>query len=102
MVVAERALSPALLAIFAFPHTLEFEAFMSAATLTIENTLRASSVPVSFGYHAYFTIPGADGGGWQIDLPAMRSLALDAKMIPTGSSKPIDYRRFELGGQQLG
>ena len=92
---------PALLAIFPFPHTLEFEAFMADATLTIETTLRASSqlaVPVSFGYHPYFTVPGADRGGWQIDLPAMRSLVLDAQMIPTGSSEPIDYPRFELGG----
>jgi aldose 1-epimerase len=90
---------PALLAIFPFPHTLELEAFMSDATLTIQTTLRASSqlaVPVSFGYHPYLTIPGTDRRAWQVDLPAMRSLALDAQMIPTGSSKPVDHRRFEL------
>jgi aldose 1-epimerase len=91
---------PALLALFPFPHTLDFEALIGEDILRIETTLRPSSdlaVPVSFGYHPYLTIPETSRDSWQVELPVMRRLLLDARMIPTGRSEPVDGARFELG-----
>jgi galactose mutarotase-like enzyme len=91
---------PSLLAIFPFPHRLELEARLLDATLAIETTLRASSqgaVPVSFGYHPYLTLPGADRDSWRVELPVARRLLLDERMIPSGLSEPFNYPPFELG-----
>jgi aldose 1-epimerase len=90
---------PELRDVFPFPHTLDFEARMGEATLTIETTMRPCAdlaVPVSFGYHPYLTIPETNRGSWQVELPIARRLSLDARMIPTGGSEPINSPRFKL------
>lgn len=80
-----------LLAVFPFPHQLELRAALSAAALTLEIALKAEDrpVPAAFGFHPYFRIPGIPRTGWQLRLPAMRRLALDASGIPTGSEDPF-------------
>jgi galactose mutarotase-like enzyme len=90
---------PELLAIFPFPHVVEFEARIVDTTLRIDTIVRAGaelSVPVSFGYHPYLTLPGADRSSWRVELPVTRRLLLDDHMIPTGTSEPIDRPRFQL------
>jgi aldose 1-epimerase len=91
---------PDLLAIFPFAHVLEIHAHIAGPTLTIVTSVHAGSegsVPVSFGYHPYLTLPDSDRRDWQIELPAKRRLLLDERMIPTGASEPFDRHRFELG-----
>jgi galactose mutarotase-like enzyme len=91
---------PSLLAIFPFPHRLELDARILGATLIVETTMYAGSkaaVPVSFGYHPYLRLPGADRDSLQVELPVTSRLLLDERMIPTGLSEPIDYPPFELG-----
>lgn len=91
---------PSLLAVFPFPHELDYEVAIANGSLTIETILRACSevaVPVSFGYHPYLQIPGADRDGWEVELPEMQSLTLDGRMIPTGDRERFEGRRFELG-----
>jgi aldose 1-epimerase len=90
---------PDLLAVFPFPHVLELEARIDEQTLTVETTVRAGSsapVPVSFGFHPYLTIPGADRSSWRVELPVKRRLQLDERMIPTGRSEPFDGEGFAL------
>src|SRR5215470_8290439 len=45
--------------------------------LTVETTLvahRSGPVPVSFGFHPYFGLPGVARDDWRLTLPAMRKL----------------------------
>jgi aldose 1-epimerase len=89
-----------LLALFPFPHRLDMDVQLSGAALTIRTTLAATkgaTVPVSFGYHPYFRLPGVPREHWRVELPAMQRLVLDEKMIPTGEREPFEGYAGELG-----
>jgi aldose 1-epimerase len=93
--------APQLLAIFPFEHELRVDASVVATTLTIETSVRIGrdapfALPVSFGYHPYLTLPGIERSEWLIELPLMRRLLLDERMIPTGLSESFDARSFAL------
>jgi aldose 1-epimerase len=83
--------SEKLLAIFPFPHHVEMAVRVGPGDLEIATTVFADSgspVPISFGFHPYFGLPGIARGEWQLNSPAMRKLALDAQGIPTGAETP--------------
>lgn len=78
---------PRLLASFPFPHLLTQHITLDDRTLTIETTVMpttSASVPLCFGYHPYFTIPGVPREEWQLTTPSMRHLPVDNRGIPTG------------------
>jgi len=83
---------PELLAVFPFPHALELRVALTPGSLTFETTLVAgllsagpgAAVPVAFGFHPYFALPGLPRPQWRLRLPPMRRLELDANGIPTG------------------
>lgn len=80
-----------LLGAFPFPHELEMDVRLSQATLAVTTTLRATGdreVPVSFGYHPYFTLPGVPRAEWEVELPAREHFVVDERMIPTGEREP--------------
>lgn len=59
-----------------------------ALTITFSVTNHhTESVPVSVGWHPYFTLPGrlAD---WQLQLPAGELVTLDDRLLPTGTTQP--------------
>jgi len=95
---------PELFEVFPFRHELHYRARLRGARLEIELTVHAAgedAVPLSFGFHPYLS-PAADGRErWQVELPAMRSLALDADQIPTGASQALDAQSFVLDGREL-
>jgi aldose 1-epimerase len=96
--------SPELLELFPFVHELSFEGHVLEDGLELVTTLRATgddSVPVSFGYHPYLTIPDSRRQDWQVTLGASRRLVLDDRMLPTGRSEPIEERCFTLGERSL-
>jgi aldose 1-epimerase len=77
---------PELLAVFPFPHVLELRVALTPGSLSLEATLVAgpgTAVPVAFGFHPYFALPGSRHH-WRLRLPPMRRLALDTNGIPTG------------------
>jgi aldose 1-epimerase len=79
-----------LLGVFPFPHWLEMTADLSGDGLMLETTLIAGPhdpVPASFGFHPYLGLPGLRRHEWQLTLPAMRRLTLDALGIPTGAEE---------------
>jgi galactose mutarotase-like enzyme len=81
-----------LLRAFPFPHELRIGARLDGAGLEITTTLDANqgaAVPVAFGYHPYFTLPGVPRETWEIEVPVAESLALDELMIPTGAREPV-------------
>jgi len=76
-----------LLAIFPFPHDVEMNVRLGPGALLIQTKIFAGSkspVPVSFGFHPYFGVPGITRAQWKLKAPAMRQLTLDARGIPTG------------------
>jgi aldose 1-epimerase len=94
-----------LLAAFPFPHRLETAIEVDGRSLSVTATIRPSgrrSVPVSFGYHPYFRLPGGRRVAWRLQLPRRRHVELDECGIPTGQSaeapaesEPIGARSFD-------
>ncbi len=77
----------------------------SRARLAVTTTIRATTgpVPVAFGWHDYFQLPGPRAA-WRLRLPAREHLAVDRRMIPTGveqleraEDEPIGDRTFDDG-----
>jgi aldose 1-epimerase len=88
------------LAVFPFPHRVEMKIALGLGTLSVETTLladQASAVPVSFGFHPYFRLPGLPRAEWEIHLPAMSQLLLDERSIPTGEEAPVPAFGAKLG-----
>jgi aldose 1-epimerase len=93
-------LSEELLAIFPFPHHVEMAVRLRPVDLEIQTTVFADSgspVPISFGFHPYFGLPGIPRAGWTLNAPAMRKLALDPQGIPTGQETPSAPLALRLG-----
>jgi aldose 1-epimerase len=85
--------------VFPFRHELYYEARLGGGRLEVEVTVHAcgaDAVPVAFGFHPYLSLPGTPRERWLIGLPAMRRLALDARMIPNGLQETLPAQRFEL------
>jgi galactose mutarotase-like enzyme len=85
---------------FPFPHTLKMDVRVEGATLILHTTVSAdrdAAVPISFGYHPYFRIPGAAREEWKIELPVRERLVLDERMIPTGEREPVGDLDGPLG-----
>jgi galactose mutarotase-like enzyme len=94
-----------LMAVFPFPHRVQIEAGISDGTLTIATTVRASGempVPISFGYHPYFRLPGVERSAWVVEIPVSERVVLDVDELPTGqreaaevSAGPLASRTFD-------
>jgi galactose mutarotase-like enzyme len=99
--------TPRLLASFPFPHLLTQHVTLSDRKLTVETTVMPTTsapVPLCFGYHPYFTIPGVPRDEWTLTTPSMRHLPVDERGIPTGehrdwspTSEPLAGRQFDDG-----
>jgi aldose 1-epimerase len=102
---------PRLLASFPFPHLLTQQVTLQDRTLTIETTVTpttAASVPLCFGYHPYFQLPGVAREEWVLETPTMRHLPVDDRGIPTGahaewvgSAEPLNSTVYDDGFDQV-
>ncbi len=98
------AAHPELMAAFPFPHEVLLEAALTGERLTITTRVRPTGgapVPISFGFHPYLRLPGADRTGWQVALPARRHLLLDDRGVPTGETEERPAAAFELGDRHF-
>ncbi|MBB4661299.1 aldose 1-epimerase [Conexibacter arvalis] len=89
-----------LLPSFPFPHRLRIEVTLARRTLRLETTVTATgerSVPLAYGFHPYLRIPGLPRVDWEVELPALRHLALDGRGIPTGAAHAEPAAAFLLG-----
>jgi aldose 1-epimerase len=94
----------ALLAAFPFPHTLALAVEQAPGSLTITTTLTPTTdqpVPVAFGFHPYFTLPGVDREHLILRVPAMSRLVLDGHGIPTGEKVTVPPRHAPVGDEDL-
>ncbi|MBA3302794.1 MAG: aldose 1-epimerase [Acidimicrobiia bacterium] len=93
---------PDLLASFPFPHRLVMEVRVDGRTLIHTTTLEATgerAVPVAFGYHPYFRLPGLHRADVALRLPARQHLALDGRGIPTGAEQPEEAEDDPVGSR---
>ncbi len=96
---------PGLIAAFPFAHRLRYEATLDRATLSIKTIVEAgedSPVPIAFGYHPYFRLPGVERDDWEVRIPVRERLGLDVRMLPTGERAqvaiapgPLSARTFD-------
>jgi aldose 1-epimerase len=89
---------------FPFRHQLTYAARLRDGGLEIEVTVHASggdAVPVAFGFHPYLSPPGPPRERWRVGLPAMRSLTLDERQIPSGPGEELPRRDFELAEHEF-
>jgi aldose 1-epimerase len=89
-----------LLSVFPFPHHLELRVTLAPDGLTLETTVvahAAGRVPVSFGFHPYFSIAGRARESWRLSLPAMQRLVRDTRGIPTGEQVAFPALDASLG-----
>jgi aldose 1-epimerase len=101
---AETELDRERLAGFPYPHRLSCEVTVAGDAVTIQTTLTATAampVPVAFGYHPYFVLPGVPRAEWEVELPVESRLVLDENMIPTGEEEPPGFRRGALEDRSL-
>jgi aldose 1-epimerase len=91
---------PDLMALFPFPHVIAMDVTLRGSTLTVVTTVRATGdrrVPVAFGYHPYFQLPGIPRAEWHVDLPVRRRMRLDDRCLPTGEDEPATIPSGPLG-----
>ena len=94
---------PALLAAFPFPHSVVVEVKVANRALRVSTTVVAdggSAVPVSFGWHPYWRVPGRRDG-WELGLPAVAHARLDRRGIPTGRARAEVAATAPLRGRAL-
>jgi aldose 1-epimerase len=87
-------------AAFPFPHKLRLEAELRAATLRIRTTIAPTSpqpVPVAFGFHPYFVLPGVPRATWRIELPVRCHVVTDRRLIPEGPPERVEPYSGLLG-----
>jgi galactose mutarotase-like enzyme len=91
-----------LMTVFPFAHELTMQIRLFEATLTVATTLTATgdrAVPVSFGFHPYFKLPGVPAGEWVVEMPVKRHVVVDERMIPTGQFEPVEVLAAPLGAR---
>jgi galactose mutarotase-like enzyme len=85
---------------FPFPHQVSVRMALDSGGLTVTTELRPTGgrpVPIVFGWHPYFRLPGAPRAAWQLQLPARRHLALDGRGIPKPGGRRESEESAELG-----
>jgi aldose 1-epimerase len=94
---------PELLEAFPFPHTLSHHITLDERSLRIETAVKAAggAVPVSFGFHPYFALPGVARTDWHVELPVETHMRLDDKGIPTGATEPAGDLDGPLGDRSF-
>lgn len=80
---------PEVFAVFPFPHRWKVAVTLTPDAMTVATTLTATGVvpvPISFGWHPLFQLPGVPRAELDVTLPVRTELTLDARGIPDGSS----------------
>ena len=80
---------PELLDAFPFPHVVRVAVRVGRRRVRVDTTVEATDatpVPVSFGWHPYWRLPGRRDD-WTVDLPDVAHARLDRRGIPTGRAR---------------
>ena len=85
-----------------FPHEVRIDVEIAGGTLRITTTVRASGdapVPISFGYHPYFRLPGVARSAWLVEMPVRERIVLDSEELPTGDREAAEVPAGPLGSR---
>lgn len=93
---------PELLESFPFRHVVEIGVTVTPGRTRVRTSVLAGTVavPVSFGWHPYWRVPGARDQ-WQLRLPAGEHLTLDRRGIPTAVARTIEAQTVALAGREF-
>ncbi len=92
-----------LLRTFPFPHRLTVAVAVSPRRLRVTTTIAATggvAVPVSFGWHPYWRVPGPRDA-WTLSLPAAQHVALDRRGLPSGERMAEPAATVALAGREF-
>jgi aldose 1-epimerase len=87
---------------FPFRHAVELEVTLAGPKLTISTSIEPTDddpVPVSFGFHPYFRVPGIERADWKVEIPVRERLVLDELMLPTGGREAVSLAGGPLGSR---
>ena len=56
-------------------------------------------MPIAFGYHPYFRLPGVERSAWAVEIPVSERVVLDSEELPTGELEPADVAAGPLGSR---
>jgi aldose 1-epimerase len=85
---------PDLMAQFPFPHTLTMTYLLRDGVVEVRTAIEnlgTAPMPVGVGYHPYFRLHDVHRDEWHVHLAARDHMALNAQLIPTGESKPLEF-----------
>ena len=103
--VARHTAGAEVLRVFPFPHRLEVSVVLGPRSLTVSTELTALGVvpvPVSFGWHPLFQLPGVPREELELALPPdVQEAVLDERGIPTGRLQQPGWEGGMLGDRAL-
>ena len=91
---------PDVLALFPFPHRLRMAVTLRERALEVAVGLHAEGdrrVPVAFGFHPYFQLPGVPRAEWVVALPVRQRAVLTDQLLPSGRTEPVAIETAKLG-----
>lgn len=89
---------------FPFPHRIEVAAVVHEDRLDVDTKVVPTGerpVPIAFGWHPYLRLRGTPRQRWRLQLPSREHVALDARGIPTGETRPEESEHRELGSRHF-
>ncbi len=100
----EFARFPKFMAQFPFAHRLEMRHTLKEGRLHISVKLINKcneAIPVSLGFHPYYTLPGSSRDDWKLDLAGQNHYELSAKNIPTGRCATVFESHLDVKSVDL-
>ena len=96
---------PEWMAQFPFAHNLVMTYRLHDGTLEVKliiENFATEPMPLSIGFHPYFTVPDAPRDRWTVHVAAKEHVRLSDQLIPTGQTEPVELPDpYPLGGGQL-
>lgn len=89
---------------YPFPFQLLIKHTLNAKGLTLSytiNNIGAGNLPVSLGWHPYFSIEGETKNDWTVSFPSTHQYLLDDQMCPVDRTPKHYSEGFNLNGQIL-
>ena len=86
--------------LFPFPHRLTMEVAITGSVMEVTTILEATgsdAVPVAFGFHPYFQLPGAPRSGRSSSQALRTHMILDERLLPTGAGVPAEPATGPVG-----
>ncbi|MCB1190774.1 MAG: aldose 1-epimerase [Leptospiraceae bacterium] len=96
------AVHPELMEVFPFKHTIEMIHTLKDGKITIQVVVKntgTTDMPVSFGFHPYFSISSSERKDSFVTLPVQTEWELNSNLLPTGKQKGFWNKgnKFRLG-----